>query len=240
MMSKNGKATLILVVLGLCGSVSIATETPRGGGALPDAYKQRLHSQPRAFSFRHALMPYVQSVLQARAAAAAHSPQLLSEMAAMSPGQSPASSTRVEGIRHAPVLLVEFSDTIGGPQGQSLYQPAALQGRLFGPSPKLTIPDFYRQMSHGLFTVDGTVYVWTKLSHPESYYVGQDYKANGKTVHCYGMCDTSKMGEFITEVLDAHPEIPWEQYDNDGPDGQPNSGDDDGYVDFVAFVKLLT
>ena len=26
------------------------------------------------------------------------------------------------------------------------------------------------------------------------------------------------------------------QYDNDGPDGLPNSGDDDGFVDFVAFV----
>jgi M6 family metalloprotease-like protein len=25
-------------------------------------------------------------------------------------------------------------------------------------------------------------------------------------------------------------------YDNDGPDGKPNSGDDDGFVDFVAFV----
>ena len=45
------------------------------------------------------------------------------------------------------------------------------------------------------------------------------------------------MGELIKELLDAHPEIPWEQYDNDGPDGVPNSDDDDGYVDFVAFVQ---
>jgi M6 family metalloprotease-like protein len=29
----------------------------------------------------------------------------------------------------------------------------------------------------------------------------------------------------------------WAQYDNDGPDGLPNSGDDDGRVDFVTFLQ---
>ncbi len=29
----------------------------------------------------------------------------------------------------------------------------------------------------------------------------------------------------------------WGQFDNDGPDGQPNSGDDDGFVDFVTFLQ---
>ena len=29
----------------------------------------------------------------------------------------------------------------------------------------------------------------------------------------------------------------WAQYDNDGPDGLPNSGDDDGVVDFVTFLQ---
>jgi M6 family metalloprotease-like protein len=230
----------ILVIL-LLATISLnATEPPRGGGELPDAYLQRLRDQPHAFSFRHALMPYVQSVLQARAAALGGITQNFSEMIALGQTSVPAPSTRVEGVRHAPVLLVEFSDTTSDPEGNPLYNPAALQKRLFGPSPNLTIPEFYKQMSHGLFTVDGTVYAWTKLSHPESYYVGQDYKVKGKLKHCFGLCNTSKMGELIKEVLDAHPEIPWEQYDNDGPDGVPNSGDDDGYVDFVAFVQPST
>ena len=30
-----------------------------------------------------------------------------------------------------------------------------------------------------------------------------------------------------------------EKYDNDGPDGIPNSGDDDGFVDAVVFVQGL-
>jgi M6 family metalloprotease-like protein len=29
----------------------------------------------------------------------------------------------------------------------------------------------------------------------------------------------------------------WGQFDNDGPDGRPNSGDDDGVVDFVTFLQ---
>jgi M6 family metalloprotease-like protein len=29
----------------------------------------------------------------------------------------------------------------------------------------------------------------------------------------------------------------WSDFDNDGPDGVPNSGDDDGYVDFVTFLQ---
>jgi len=233
--------SIALVTLVLFASSSlIATEPPRGGGALPDAYVQRLQEQPHAFSFRHGLMPLVQSVLEARAASKGLLSQDFSEMSALEAIPTRSVSTRVEGIRHAPVLLVDFSDTVGDPKGHPLYDPAALQNRLFGPSPKLTIPEFYKQMSHGLFTVDGTVYAWTKLSHPESYYVGQDYKKNGRTEHCYGFCSTSKMGELIKEVLDAHPEIPWEQYDNDGPDGIPNSGDDDGYVDFVAFVQPAT
>jgi M6 family metalloprotease-like protein len=42
--------------------------------------------------------------------------------------------------------------------------------------------------------------------------------------------------QLITEVLDANASIDWGQYDNDGLDNKPNSGDDNGIVDFVAFV----
>ena len=30
--------------------------------------------------------------------------------------------------------------------------------------------------------------------------------------------------------------IDWGQFDNDGPDGIPNSGDDDGFVDVLAVM----
>jgi M6 family metalloprotease-like protein len=47
-------------------------------------------------------------------------------------------------------------------------------------------------------------------------------------------------GAFSREILAAvDAELDLGRYDNDGPDGLPNSGDDDGYVDFV-FLNALT
>jgi len=45
------------------------------------------------------------------------------------------------------------------------------------------------------------------------------------------------MDDLIIETISANDTaIDFSQYDNDGPDGLPDSGDDDGFVDFVAFV----
>ncbi|MBZ0252373.1 MAG: M6 family metalloprotease domain-containing protein, partial [Candidatus Methylomirabilis sp.] len=65
------------------------------------------------------------------------------------------------------------------------------------------------------------------LANPDTYYEGG----------CNGLCGAGKVKTLITEsvaALDAG--VDFGAYDNDGPDGVPNSGDDDGYVDFVAFV----
>jgi hypothetical protein len=140
-------------------SALTATEPPRGGGDMPDAYTERLQQQPRAFSFKHALMPFVAKVLEARAAAENPS-NALTVMEALNFTLGITAPTRVQGIRHAPVLLLQFSDT----PATAVYDYHLLQARLFGPSSGLTISQFYEQMSHGLFTVDGTVYAWTKLA----------------------------------------------------------------------------
>jgi M6 family metalloprotease-like protein len=51
---------------------------------------------------------------------------------------------------------------------------------------------------------------------------------------CNGLCGSAKTGEFLTETLDIQdPSVVFSLYDNDGADGLPDSGDDDGYVDFV-------
>ena len=47
-----------------------------------------------------------------------------------------------------------------------------------------------------------------------------------------------RFAAFNREVLaNVDAEIDLGRYDNDGPDGLPNSGDDDGYVDFL-FINL--
>jgi M6 family metalloprotease-like protein len=54
-----------------------------------------------------------------------------------------------------------------------------------------------------------------------------------------GLGDEADMLDYLTQALTAADEyINWTQFDNDGPDGRPDSGDDDGLVDAVAFEFL--
>lgn len=47
--------------------------------------------------------------------------------------------------------------------------------------------------------------------------------------------------QFVKSVLEqADDQYDFTQFDNDGPDGIPNSGDDDGYVDYVSLNILST
>src|SRR5687768_17683296 len=49
------------------------------------------------------------------------------------------------------------------------------------------------------------------------------------------------MAELRIEALKAADDsIDFSLFDNDGPDGRPNSGDDDGYVDFLAVMHPLS
>ena len=45
-------------------------------------------------------------------------------------------------------------------------------------------------------------------------------------------------GRFAREIIEAvDADVDFGRYDNDGPDGVPNSGDDDGYVDYIFIVS---
>src|SRR5262249_55982317 len=51
-----------------------------------------------------------------------------------------------------------------------------------------------------------------------------------------------RFGRMLISVLDSISNRPggdtvWSAFDNDGPDGVPNSGDDDGDVDFITFLQ---
>lgn len=137
--------------------------------------------------------------------------------------------TAVKGTWRIPVLMVTFSDTPTDP-----YPVANLQKQLFdGPWPTRTMTEYYREVSGGRLEVRGTVYPWIKLPKPESYYAGP----NG----CHALCDHPGFGEMLVDTMTAAAsQIDFRQYDNDGPDGVPDSGDDDGHVDFVAIVHPST
>jgi len=206
---------------------------------MPDAYLRAQREKPSAFTYKRALEPWVSQVLANRALLRSSlALAILGNMAAAK-SLSPQGSPIVSGSRSIPLLLLRFSNTAADGSGHPLFAPSALQRKLLDGDPShpgATIGDFYREMSYGLFTVSGTVYDWKVLSQPDMFYEGRDYMGEHGLEHCNGMCSTAHMGELIKEALDLNSNIDWAQYDNDGPDGIPNSGDDDGYVDFVAFA----
>jgi len=120
-----------------------------------------------------------------------------------------------------PVILGSYADS-----DDSENVVDQLQRELFdGPWPTITMAEHYEQMSYGQYHLTGTVYGWYELSQTGFHYGGTNNGFNGG------------VGDFLTESLDlADVEIDFTQYDNDGDDGIPNSGDDDGYVDAVFFV----
>lgn len=122
-----------------------------------------------------------------------------------------------------PVLTAKFADS-----GADDWPVNRMQQQLFdGPWPTGTMRDFYLDMSYSQFTVSGTVYGWQQVAHDQSYYSTHRTRF-----------DNPNSKEFFKEVLDlTDASVDFTQYDNDGPDGLPNSGDDDGYVDTVWFIS---
>jgi M6 family metalloprotease-like protein len=115
------------------------------------------------------------------------------------------------------------------------YTDSDLQDQLYdGPNSTGTITDYYDEVSYGYLNLTGDVIGAQggglfQVANNDTYYKGPP--------GCNGLCGSANTGEYLQELLDAgDPWVDFAQYDNDGPDGIANSGDDDGYVDFVAFV----
>ncbi|MBX6363977.1 MAG: M6 family metalloprotease domain-containing protein [Gemmatimonadetes bacterium] len=114
--------------------------------------------------------------------------------------------------------------------GTPPFSSKELSDRLFGPARGDTVSyaSYYDEVSGGLLKVTGAVTSWLRLSHPASHYLPKE---------AYGWGGFGRVKELREEALElAEPYIDFGQFDNDGPDGVPNSGDDDGFVDFVVFL----
>ena len=228
------KQTLISFLLVLALNTPLfATTPPRDGGAMPEAYLQN----PETFTYKRALESLLENVLaNRRQKQRSEALTILGNAAKAAAVPGP---TIIWGRKSIPILLVRFSNTKADRSGRPLFATSTLQRKLFDGDPEhpgATIGSFYSEMSYDQFTVDGTVYDWKQVSRPDTFYEGKDFKGPKGLEHCNGMCRTARMGDLIKEALDLNPNIDWAQYDNDGPDGRANSGDDNGYVDFVAFA----
>jgi M6 family metalloprotease-like protein len=177
----------------------------------PEAYFQRKAADPEAFEMVHGLA----------------SPRRLNPGGALlrATDGAPAlalGGRKVYGTYRFPVLLGLFSDSPTAP----FSAPNVQQHFFDGPNPTGTIPDLYAEMSGGLVRVIGVVQEWGRSR----------FTRQQVTAGVSGLSSSSRMGSFILDLLAQVQGLDWGSYDNDGPDGTPNSGDDDGYVDVLAIV----
>ncbi len=140
----------------------------------------------------------------------------------------------VTGTLRVPVFLGRY---LNSPDTTVLYTRQLYDDVLFSQTPPLGLPftirTFYEQMSNGLLSVQGQVVGWVNLDSNDTFYQGADQ--GGQT--CNGLCGNSRVAQFLREALQkSDGSLDFGQFDNDGPDGQPNSPDDDGFVDLATFI----
>ena len=126
----------------------------------------------------------------------------------------------VSGQVTAVTLFARFADEDSG-----VDLLPSWTSRIFDIDQPGSLSHYYRQMSQGQFDLVGHVVpIWFTARQPASYYIRDVLRADA-----FG-----HFGEFVHDILDAaDPVVDFARFDNDGPDGVPNSGDDDGYVDFI-------
>ena len=135
----------------------------------------------------------------------------------------------LKGTRRLPVICVAFKN-VEGP-----YPAADYEKMLFGTTAdRKTLTQYYRDMSNGQLNVTGNVLGWYELPKNDTYYENKHVNANGEVE---GNGTGKPFGELLQFGLEqADKQVDFGEFDNDGPDGIANSGDDDGKVDTVMFV----
>jgi M6 family metalloprotease-like protein len=202
----------------------------RYGTRPPAAYYEQMARDPEAFRFRRGRVARMRTEAAARtllrgaapdggaaasgsAGAGAGAPG--APLLALGPREGP-----VEGEFAIPVLLGLFDDSPSPPP----FDMSEIDDQYFADAP-LTVRRYYEEVSGGRVTLLGELRDWERAS------LTRIQVTDGVS----GLAG-SRIGDFIHELLAMQVGVPWELYDNDGPDGEPNSGDDDGYVDALAVI----
>jgi M6 family metalloprotease-like protein len=148
-------------------------------------------------------------------------------------------ATAVAGAFHIPVIAIAYRD-VAVPYSRDEYQ-RILWSRTPGDRP-YTVTTYYEELSHNRISLDGIVFEPVRMDSVAAYYTDG---CNGITISGVTNCPArpvNRMGAMLVAALDSISNRPgsedaWGPFDNDGPDGLPNSGDDDGVVDFVTFLQ---
>lgn len=201
-----------MIALGLLSLASqaraqdVEVQAQLHGRAVPQGYYDRVREKPDFFTWPNVWAP---------------TPQLVDPWRDL----SRASSRHAPRAGTFPVLVIPalFNDT-----PSPHITDAALQATLFdGPSQYGTITEVYREISQGNLTLKGRVTPWVRTGLPLAQVLGTSN----------GLGRDALTGEYLRQALvKADSLYDFGQFDNNGSDGIPNSGDDDGVVD--AFIVL--
>ena len=193
----------------------------RYGTRPPDAYYREMARNPDAFRFgrgRAARMREARAFRSFGAGGPLGAPG--AGGAGLAAGLGPRDEPVVGDI-YVPVVLGLFQDS---PTPPPVLQ-TDVQNGYFGPQPG-TVSDYYAEVSNDSIALIGDVLNWVRSP------LTQAQATEG--ISGLGCCG---IGAYIKSLLDLQPPgLDWGAYDNDGPDGVPNSGDDDGYVDALAVI----
>jgi M6 family metalloprotease-like protein len=160
-----------------------------------------------------------------------------SSAALRSSGTQATDPALVAGSVFVPVIPVAYSNVAVA------YPVNDFQDVLFSANPgsinrAYSLKTYYEELSNGLITMTGRVFEPARMDSTDLYY--QD-GCNG--IGVVNTCPNGgrRFGGMLLAALDSISIRPggdtaWSRFDNDGPDGVPNSGDDDGVVDFVTFL----
>ena len=124
-----------------------------------------------------------------------------------------------QGVRHfgtSRVLVIPARFHDGAPMPLT---SAEMQSQLFGGSSGGPVNQAFSLASEGNFRLKGKVTSWVQTTVP----------ALMSGTGIYG--PTAQDDYVIEALLGIEDEVDFGLYDNDGPDGLPNSGDDDGVLD---------
>ena len=127
----------------------------------------------------------------------------------------------------AVVLLVDFADQ---PARRATFTREWYRRLFFGLGESETgsFREYYREISYGAYDVNGAFGGWYTAPQPLAFYTGG---ASGIGVY------PQNAQRLVEDALRAaDDDVNFAHFDNDGPDGLPDSGDDDGFVDAVVVV----
>jgi M6 family metalloprotease-like protein len=127
----------------------------------------------------------------------------------------------VRGDLRMVVVMTLFADSPEPPVSTSV-----IEAQLFGANPLGNLTQYYHEISGGQVNLTGTVMPWVRTGITAAQATGASN----------GLGTDNQFGAYLQDaVARLDPTVNFGQYDNDGPDGVPNSGDDDGFVDVTVF-----